>query len=130
LNLCAKQQVDEILIALPSVGRVRKSEILKFLEPAHLKITEIPGLTRLVDGEIRVSDIKEVDIIDLLGRDPIPPIQELLAKNILNKVVMVTGAGGSIGSELCRQIIKNKPQKLVIYELTEFALYGIDKELN
>ncbi|TCB59677.1 nucleoside-diphosphate sugar epimerase/dehydratase [Acinetobacter terrae] len=130
LKVMAKQRIDEILIALPSVGRVRKSEIIKFLEPAHLKITEIPGLTRLVDGEIRVSDIKEVDIIDLLGRDPIPPIQELLAKNILNKVVMVTGAGGSIGSELCRQIIKNKPQKLVIYELTEFALYGIDKELN
>ena len=130
LKLFAKQQVDEILIALPSVGRVRKSEIVKFLEPAHLKITEIPGLTKLMDGEIRVSDIQEVDIIDLLGRDPVPPIQELLAKNIFNKVVMVTGAGGSIGSELCRQIIKNKPQKLVIYELTEFALYSIDKELN
>lgn len=130
LNLFTKQQVDEILIALPSVGRVRKSEIIKFLEPAHLKITEIPGLTKLVDGEIRVSDIQEVDIIDLLGRDPVPPIQELLAKNIQNKVVMVTGAGGSIGSELCRQIIKNKPKKLVIYELTEFALYSIDKELN
>lgn len=130
LNLLSKQHVDEILIALPSVGRVRKSEIIKFLEPAHLKITEIPGLTRLVDGEIRVSDIQEVDIIDLLGRDPVPPIQELLAKNIQNKVVMVTGAGGSIGSELCRQIVKNKPNKLVIYELTEFALYAIDKELN
>jgi len=87
-------------------------------------------LTRLVDGEIRTSDIQEVDIIDLLGRDPVPPIQELLAKNIQNKVVMVTGAGGSIGSELCRQIIKNQPKKLVIYELTEFALYSIDKELN
>jgi len=130
LNLLSKQNVDEILIALPSVGRVRKSEIIKFLEPAHLKITEIPGLTRLVDGEIRVSDIQEVDIIDLLGRDPVPPIQELLAKNIQNKVVMVTGAGGSIGSELCRQIVKNRPNKLVIYELTEFALYAIDKELN
>lgn len=130
LKLFAKQQVDEILIALPSVGRVRKSEIVKFLEPVHLKITEIPGLTKLVDGEIRVSDIQEVDIIDLLGRDPVPPIQELLAKNIQDKVVMVTGAGGSIGSELCRQIIKNKPTKLIIYELTEFALYSIDKELN
>ena len=130
LKLFAKQQVDEILIALPSVGRVRKSEIVKFLEPAHLKITEIPGLTKLVDGEIRVSDIQEVDIIDLLGRDPVPPIQELLAKNIFNKVVMVTGAGGSIGSELCRQIVKNEPKLLIIYELTEFALYSIDKELR
>ena len=130
LKLLAKKNVDEILIALPSVGRMRKSEIVKFLEPAHIKITEIPGLTKLVDGEIRVSDIQEVDIIDLLGRDPVPPVPELLAKNIQDKMVMVTGAGGSIGSELCRQIVKNKPKALVIYELTEFALYSIDKELR
>lgn len=130
LNQFAKQNIDEILIALPSVSRVRKSEIVKFLEPAHIKITEIPGLTKLVDGEIRISDIQEVDIIDLLGRDPVPPVQHLLAKNIKDKVVMVTGAGGSIGSELCRQIIKNQPTKLIIYELTEFALYSIDKELR
>lgn len=130
LKCFTKLRIDEILIALPSVGRSRKSEIVKFLEPAHLKITEIPGLTKLVDGEIRVSDIQEVDIIDLLGRDPVPPVAELLEKNIKDKVVMVTGAGGSIGSELCRQIIKNQPQKLVIYELTEFALYSIDKELR
>ena len=114
LKIIAKRNIDEILIALPSVSRVRKSEIVRLLEPAHVKITEIPGLTKLVDGEIRVSDIQEVDIIDLLGRDPVPPIQELLAKNIYHKVVMVTGAGGSIGSELCRQIIKNKPAKLII----------------
>ncbi|MCL5768347.1 nucleoside-diphosphate sugar epimerase/dehydratase [Acinetobacter sp. ANC5681] len=130
LKLLAKKNVDEVLIALPSVGRMRKSEIVKFLEPAHIKITEIPGLTKLVDGEIRVSDIQEVDIIDLLGRDPVPPIAHLLAKNIQNKIVMVTGAGGSIGSELCRQIIKNQPKMLVLYELTEFALYDIDKELR
>ncbi|WP_159153456.1 polysaccharide biosynthesis protein [Acinetobacter johnsonii] len=130
LKRLERETVDEILIALPSVGRTRKSEIVQFLEPAHIKITEIPGLTKLVDGDIKVSDIREVDIIDLLGRDPVPPIPELLAKNIQHKVVMVTGAGGSIGSELCRQIIKNNPQKLVIYELTEFALYSIDKELR
>ncbi|UIZ99538.1 nucleoside-diphosphate sugar epimerase/dehydratase [Acinetobacter johnsonii] len=130
LKAMPKKNIDEILIALPSVGRIRKSEIVKFLEPAHIKITEIPGLTKLVDGDIKVSDIREVDIIDLLGRDPVPPIPELLAKNIHDKVVMVTGAGGSIGSELCRQIIRNNPKKLVIYELTEFALYSIDKELR
>lgn len=130
LKYLPKLKISEILIALPSVGRIRKSEIVKFLEPAHLKITEIPGLTKLVDGEIRISDIQEVDIIDLLGRDPVPPVAELLAKNIKNKVVMVTGAGGSIGSELCRQIIKNQPAKIIIYELTEFALYSIDKELR
>lgn len=125
-----KDRIDEILLALPSVGRVRKTEIIQQFESAHLKITELPGLTQLVDGEIRVSDIQEVDIIDLLGRDPVPPVAHLLAKNINNKIVMVTGAGGSIGSELCRQIIKNKPKMLVLYELTEFALYDIDKELR
>lgn len=130
LKYLPKLKISEILIALPSVGRIRKSEIVKFLEPAHLKITEIPGLTKLVDGEIQISDIQEVDIIDLLGRDPVPPVAELLAKNIQDKVVMVTGAGGSIGSELCRQIIKNQPAKIIIYELTEFALYSIDKELR
>lgn len=125
-----KYKIDEILLALPSVGRVRKSEIIQQLEPAFVKVTELPGLTKLVDGDIRVSDIREVDIIDLLGRDPVPPIAHLLAKNIQNKIVMVTGAGGSIGSELCRQIIKNQPEMLVLYELTEFALYDIDKELR
>ena len=129
LKILKKDTVDEILIALPSVGRERKSEIIKFLEPTHLKITELPSLTRLVDGEVRISDIQEVDIIDLLGRDPVPPVSNLLAKNIQNKVVMVTGAGGSIGSELCRQIIKNQPKMLIIYEMTEFALYQIEKEL-
>lgn len=130
LTMFEKKQVNEVLIALPSVSRVRKNEIIKFLEPAYLKITELPGLTELVDGNVKVSDIQEVDIVDLLGRDPVPPIQRLLAKNIDNKVVMVTGAGGSIGSELCRQIIKNNPKLLVIYEITEFALYSIDKELQ
>ncbi|ATZ68619.1 polysaccharide biosynthesis protein [Acinetobacter haemolyticus] len=125
-----KDRIDEILLALPSVGRVRKTEIIQQFESARVKITELPGLTQLVDGEIRVSDIQEVDIIDLLGRDPVPPIAHLLVKNIQNKVVMVTGAGGSIGSELCRQIIKNQPKLLVLYELTEFALYDIDKELR
>ncbi|WP_031234664.1 polysaccharide biosynthesis protein [Acinetobacter sp. COS3] len=125
-----KDRIEEILLALPSVGRVRKTEIIQQFESAHLKITELPGLTQLVDGEIKITDIQEVDIVDLLGRDPVPPISHLLAKNIQNKIVMVTGAGGSIGSELCRQIIKNNPKILVLYELTEFALYDIEKELR
>ena len=130
LAVFEKNRIEEILLTLPSVGRERKSEIVKSLEPAHVKINEIPGLTKLVDGDIQVSDIREVDIIDLLGRDPVPPVASLLSKNIADKVVMVTGAGGSIGSELCRQIIKNQPRKLIIYELTEFALYSIDKDLR
>lgn len=130
LQRLKKDRIDEILLALPSVERVRKAEIIHELEPCNLKITALPGLTQLVHGEITVSDIQEVDIIDLLGRDPIPPISHLLTKNIENKVVMVTGAGGSIGSELCRQIVKNKPKALVLYELNEFALYNIDQELH
>ena len=125
-----KHKIDEILLALPSVGRTRKSEMIQQLESARVKVTELPGLTQLVDGDIQVADIREVDIIDLLGRDPIPPISHLLAKNIQNKIVMVTGAGGSIGSELCRQIIKNHPKMLILYELTEFALYDVEKELR
>lgn len=130
IDLFEKYQIDEVLIALPSVSRTRKQEIIKSLESTSCKITELPHLTRLVDGDIRISDIQDVDIIDLLGRDPVPPIAELLSKNIQNKIVMVTGAGGSIGSELCRQIIKNQPKQLIIYELTEFALYSIEKELS
>ena len=130
IKLLNKDAVDEVLIALPSVSRQRKNEIIKFLEPTHIKITELPSLTRLVDGDVRISDIQEVDIIDLLGRDPVPPVAELLAKNIDQKVVMVTGAGGSIGSELCRQIIKNQPNMLILFEMTEFALYQIEKELR
>ena len=130
LGRLKQRHVAEVLLALPSVGREKKAHIIQQLEPAHLKITEFPDLTKLVNGDIRINDIREVDIIDLLGRDPVPPISELLAKNISGKVVMVTGAGGSIGSELCRQIIKNQPKLLILFELTEFALYSVEKELN
>ena len=130
LQRLKKDRIEEILLALPSVGRVRKTEIIQQFESEQLKITELPGLTKLVDGELKISDIQEVDIIDLLGRDPVPPIPHLLVKNIMNKIVMVTGAGGSIGSELCRQIVKNHPKMLVLYELSEFALYDIEKELK
>lgn len=122
--------VTEVLLALPTAGRERKAQIIKLLEPAHVKITELPDLNKIVNGDIQVTDIREVDIIDLLGRDPVPPIAHLLTKNIQDKVVMVTGAGGSIGSELCRQIIKNNPKVLILFELTEFALYSIEKELH
>lgn len=131
ISLFNKYQVDEVLIALPSVGRLRKQEIVKQLQTSGIKIKELPGLDKLLDGHnIKLSDIQDVDVVDLLGRDPVPPITNLLSKNIQDKVVMVTGAGGSIGSELCRQIIKNKPKVLVMYELTEFALYSIEKELQ
>lgn len=122
--------IEEVLLAMPSVGRARKKEIIESFDSADVKIMELPGVTQLVDGKVKVSDIREVDIIDLLGRDPVPPKPELLEKNIKNKVVMVTGAGGSIGSELCRQIVKHQPKMLVLFEMSEFALYSIDRELQ
>ena len=122
--------IEEVLLAMPSVGRARKKEIIESFEATDVKIMELPGVTQLVDGKVKVSDIREVDIIDLLGRDPVPPKPELLEKNIKNKVVMVTGAGGSIGSELCRQIVKHQPKLLVLFEMSEFALYSIDRELQ
>ena len=122
--------IEEVLLAMPSVGRARKKEIIESFDSADVKIMELPGVTQLVDGQVQVSDIREVDIIDLLGRDPVPPKPELLEKNIKDKVVMVTGAGGSIGSELCRQIVKHQPKMLVLFEMSEFALYSIDRELQ
>lgn len=122
--------IEEVLLAMPSVGRARKKEMIDSFESLDVKIMELPGVTQLVDGQVQVSDIREVDIIDLLGRDPVPPKPELLEKNIKNKVVMVTGAGGSIGSELCRQIVKHQPKALVLFEISEFALYSIDRELQ
>lgn len=130
LSKFRKFHIEEILLAMPSVGRARKKEIIESFEQADVKIMELPGVTQLVDGQVKVSDIREVDIIDLLGRDPIPPKPELLEKNIKGKVVMVTGAGGSIGSELCRQIVKHQPKQLILFEMTEFALYSIDRELQ
>jgi len=130
LNKLGKFGIEEILLAMPSVGRARKKEIIESFDSADVKIMELPGVTQLVDGRVQISDIREVDIIDLLGRDPVPPKAELLEKNIKNKVVMVTGAGGSIGSELCRQIVKHQPKCLILFEMSEFALYSIDRELQ
>lgn len=130
LSLFDKLNINEVLLALPSVSKNRKKQIIQSLESAHRKITELPNLTAIMDGQIALADIREVDVVALLGRDPIPPIANLLHKNIRDKVVMVTGAGGSIGAELCRQIIQNKPKLLILFELSEYALYAIDKELR
>ncbi|KAA8732071.1 polysaccharide biosynthesis protein [Acinetobacter qingfengensis] len=125
-----RHQFNEVLLAMPTIAKKRKNEIIKHLEPLGVKVREVPSFSQLVDGHLKISDIKEVDIIDLLGREPVPPVPELLARNIDQKVVMVTGAGGSIGSELCRQIIRQQPQMLILFEMSEFSLYSIDKELR
>lgn len=119
-----------ILLALPSVSRARQREILEGLESLRVPIMRLPGMADLVSGEVRVEELKEVDIEDLLGRDPVPPQKSLMSANIENRVVMVTGAGGSIGSELVRQIVQCRPRLLVLFELSEYALYAIDHELS
>ncbi|NDV11556.1 polysaccharide biosynthesis protein [Crenobacter caeni] len=121
--------VKSILLAMPSVGRARQREILVSLEKLRVPIKQLPGMAELVSGEVRVEALREVSIEDLLGREPVPPREDLLAANIRGKVVMVTGAGGSIGSELCRQIVRHGPARLVLFEASEFALYAIDQDL-
>jgi len=122
--------VIDLLLALPSVSRTRRNQLIRLLEPYSLHVRTLPSLLDLADGKVNVSDIQEIDITDLLGREAIEPIQDLLQANITNKTVMVTGAGGSIGSELCRTIIRLKPSSLVLYELNEFSLYAIERELE
>ncbi|MCX2766951.1 polysaccharide biosynthesis protein [Pseudoalteromonas sp. B530] len=129
-NLIDKKRVHKVLLALPSVSRSRRKEILTKLEKLPLEVMTVPGMADVIDGKAQLNEIKEVEIEDLLGRDPVAPQAELMAANIKDKVIMVTGAGGSIGSELCRQIILNGPKKLVLFEVSEFGLYSIENELN
>ena len=125
-----KYKVRDVLLAMPAASRRKRSQILRNLEAYPVHVRTLPDLMDIAEGRIEVSDIREVDICDLLGREPVAPDQALLHKNITGKVVMVTGAGGSIGSELCRQIIHLAPEKLVLFELSEFSLYQLEKELE
>ncbi|WP_107726231.1 polysaccharide biosynthesis protein [Neisseria weaveri] len=129
-NLIARYGVSKILLAIPSATSEERKNILKKLEPYPCEVLTIPGVKDLVDGKISVGSLKKISVVDLLGRDPVDPVPELMAADITGKVVMVSGAGGSIGSELCRQIIRRAPSKLILFELSEFSLYSIDKELN
>jgi FlaA1/EpsC-like NDP-sugar epimerase len=130
LGLVSGQQITQVYLAIPSASRARRNEILEAVRTAQVQVRTLPGLLDLAEGRVHVSDLRELDIEDLLGRDPVPPSRILLAKNITGKVVMVTGAGGSIGSELCRQIVQLSPSALLLVELTEFALYAIEQELQ
>ncbi len=129
-HLIERHQVSDVLLAMPSANRARKSEIIRLLEPFAIHVMSMPGLSDIAQGKVTVDALQEVDIADLLGRDSVQPDQSLLHANIAGKVVMVTGAGGSIGSELCRQIIQLQPDSLIIFEISEFALYAIEKELQ
>ena len=128
-DLAISHRVSTVLLALPSVSRHRRHEILAMIKEAKVGVRTLPSVTDLAQGRVTVSDLRELEIEDLLGRDPVAPERSLLEKNIRNKVVMVTGAGGSIGSELCRQIAELEPKQLVLFEQSEYALYQIEAEL-
>ena len=121
---------QEVLLAIPSASRSRRREILAALEAYPVHVRTVPGFMDLASGRVSVSDLQEVDIADLLGRDAVPPRSDLFERCIRNQVVMVTGAGGSIGSELCRQILSSAPTALVLFEHSEFNLYTIQAELE
>jgi len=126
----ARQGVTDILLALPSAARQRRNSIIEGLRALPVHIRTLPGLGDLASGRVTVQDFKELDIEDLLGRDPVPPDAQLLARNLAAKVVLVTGAGGSIGSELCRQILLQLPRQLLLLDHNEFGLYTIHQELQ
>ena len=128
-KLVQKYNIKVILLAIPSASRGERKTIIDSLIPLKIKVQTIPDMEEILQGNAKIDELREVKIEDLLGREPVLPNQELLQKNIFDKTVMVTGAGGSIGSELCRQIILNKPNILILFELSEFSLYSIHQEL-
>lgn len=128
-TLIKKHQLQEVILCMPSQSRVAQRRILESLESLPIMVKTLPGIPNILDGKVQVDDIREVQIEDLLGRDPVAPNPQLMAACITDKVVMVTGAGGSIGSELARQIAAYKPAKLVLFEHNEYSLYSIHREL-
>lgn len=129
-ELVKRFKIDLVLLAMPSASRQRRNELLELASQAHVPVRTLPGIMELANGEVHVSDLRELEIEDLLGRDPVPPQPQLLDKNLRGKVVLVTGAGGSIGSELCRQIIQSGPTQLLLLELNEYALYKVNQDLE
>ncbi|ELM0322656.1 polysaccharide biosynthesis protein [Vibrio vulnificus] len=129
-RLVEKQEIEKILLAMPRATRSERKAIIDGLLHLPVEVLTVPDFKDIVNGNATVDELKDVAIEDLLGRDPVEPNSELMKSNIHGKVVMVTGAGGSIGSELCRQIVRQKPKTLILFELSEYGLYEIDKELS
>jgi FlaA1/EpsC-like NDP-sugar epimerase len=128
--LTSTLHISDVLLAMPSLSRHRRNEILSQVRSARVAVRTLPSMNDLAQGKVSISDLRELDIDDLLGREPVAPNHILLTKNILGKVVLVTGAGGSIGGELCRQILQVGPSKLLLIEQSEFALYSVQQELE
>jgi FlaA1/EpsC-like NDP-sugar epimerase len=127
--LILRYKVERILLAIPKASKTRRKEIIGGLEPLPVRVLIVPGVEETASGKPLVEQLREVELEDLLGRDPVLPDVDLIRTCIHGKVVMVTGAGGSIGSELCRQIVSHEPKLLILYELGEFALYSIEQDL-
>lgn len=124
-NIIKKMNISEVMLAMPSVGRQRRNKILSKLRASNIAVRTLPSFSDLANGRVTVNDIRELSIDDILGRDIVTPDPKLMTADINEKVVLVTGAGGSIGGEICKQIIKQKPSTLLLYEQSEFALYSI-----
>ena len=123
-------EIKTVLLAIPSANRQRRLEIINGIQQAHVQVRTLPDLSEIAQGRVSLSDLRELDVDELLGRDPVSPNHILLNRNITDKVVLVTGAGGSIGSELCRQILALGPKRLVMFEMNEYALYALNEELS
>jgi FlaA1/EpsC-like NDP-sugar epimerase len=129
-TMVSNEGVQTVLLALPSLKRRRRQEIIKSIEPLCLMVQTVPDHSDILSGTAKVEDVRDVDPADLLGRDPVPPDTRLLDACIRGKVVMVTGAGGSIGAELCRQILRLQPAQLLLFENSELALYNLEREMR
>ena len=129
-SLVKTMGIRDILLAMPNVSRKRRNQILNQIQQTQVSVRTLPSVSDLAKGKVTISDLRELDIDDLLGREAVNPNHILLAKNIAEKIVMVTGAGGSIGSELCRQIIAMRPKKILLVEQNEFSLYQVHQELE
>ncbi len=129
-SLVENQGIKKILLALGNASISQRKNLIELLSSINIEVLTTPAVQDIVSGKAKIEELKEVAIEDLLGRDPVPPKQELIQQCITQKVIAITGAGGSIGSELCRQVLKQKPNKIILIELNEFSLYTIEQELN
>ncbi len=129
-KLIQREGVEEVLLAVPEATRAHRRNIIKQLEPYPVRVRTLPAMADIATGKVRISDLREISADDLLGRDPVPPDPELIERTIRDKAVLVTGAGGSIGSELTRQIVKQRPTRLVLLDVSEVALYQIESEIR